>query len=150
MISGRSTIAAGIMMLAIAITVSAREESTQTTKPAQPRQPSGWQLPPDAENIKSPLTVDDKVLATGRAIFKDKCQRCHGPGGRGDGPDADPDVREDMDLTDPAGADMNPDGIIFYKVSNGRRQPKMPAFKEELKPEQIWSVVAYVQTLRKR
>jgi mono/diheme cytochrome c family protein len=150
MISRRSMTAVGIMMLAIAITVSAREEPTQTTKPAQPRQPSGWQLPPDAENMKSPLTVDDKVLATGRAIFKDKCQRCHGPGGRGDGPDADPDVREDMDLTDPTGADRNPEGVIYYKVSNGRRKPKMPAFKEELKPEQIWSVAAYVQTLRKK
>jgi mono/diheme cytochrome c family protein len=26
----------------------------------------------------------------------------------------------------------------------------MPAFKEELTEEQIWSVVAYVQTLRKK
>ena len=149
MTNGRSTTIAAVAVLAAAIGASAGGASDQT-KPAQPRQSSGWQLPPDAETTISPLTVDEKVLAAGRAIFRDKCQRCHGPAGRGDGPDADPDVREDMDLTNPKRADQNPDGVIYYKVSNGRRRPKMPTFKEELKPEQIWSAVAYVQTLRKR
>jgi mono/diheme cytochrome c family protein len=149
MTNGRSTTIAAVAVLAAAIGASAGGAIDQT-KPAPPRQSSGWQLPPDAETTKSPLTVDEKVLAAGRAIFRDKCQRCHGPAGRGDGPDADPDVREDMDLTNPKRADQNPDGVIYYKVSNGRRRPKMPAFKEELKPEQIWSVVAHVQTLRKR
>lgn len=141
--------AASIVVLATAIGTIASEGSTQTDKPAQPRQPGGWQLPPGAADTKNPLTVDDKLLANGRAVFKDKCQRCHGPGGLGDGPDADPDVREDMDLTNPKRVEQNPDGVVYYKVANGRRRPKMPAFKEELKPEQIWAVVAYVRTLRK-
>jgi mono/diheme cytochrome c family protein len=111
---------------------------------------TGWQLPPDAEEKKSPLQVDAKVLATGRAVFKDKCVKCHGPGGLGDGPDADPEHMEDMDLTNPKRADRNADGVVFYKVWNGRRRPKMPAFKEEITEQQAWSVVAYVQTLRKK
>jgi mono/diheme cytochrome c family protein len=126
-----------------------------TARDAQAKQAAthanaGWALPPEAETTKSPLTVDDKVLATGRAIYKDKCQRCHGPGGLGDGPDSDPDAREDMDLTNPERADKNPDGVVFFKVMNGRRRPKMPAFKEELSPEQVWSVVAHVQTIRRK
>jgi mono/diheme cytochrome c family protein len=111
---------------------------------------SGWQLPPDADTKKSPVPADAKVLATGKSVFKDKCTKCHGPGGLGDGPDADPDHREDMDLTNPKRADRNTDGVVFYKVWNGRRRPKMPAFKEELTEQQVWSVVAYVQTLRKK
>ena len=83
-------------------------------------------------------------------MFKDKCTKCHGAAGLGDGPDADPEHREDMDLTNPKRADRNADGVVFYKVANGRRRPKMPAFKEELNEQQIWSVVAYVQTLRKK
>ena len=59
----------------------------------------GWTLPPEAETTKNPLTVDAKLLPTGKAIFKDKCQKCHGASGKGDGPDADPDAQEDMDLT---------------------------------------------------
>ena len=110
--------------------------------------PSGWQLPPDAETLKNPLTVDDKLLSTGKAVFKDKCQRCHGPAGKGDGEDADPDAQGDMDLTLAKRADRNSDGVVFYKVMNGRRKPKMPVFKEELNTDQVWAVVAYVQTLR--
>jgi len=117
---------------------------------AAPKQSSGWTLPPDAAEKKNPLTVDEKVLAQGKAVFKDKCQRCHGEKGVGDGEDADPDVAEDMDLTNPKRADRNPDGVVFYKVSNGRRKPKMPVFKEELSEQQIWQVVSYVQTLRKK
>ena len=120
---------------------------------AQPNQAkpntSGWQIPSEADTVKSPLTVDDKVLAKGKAVFKDKCERCHGPAGLGDGPDADPDAMGDMDLTVAKRAARNTDGVVFYKVMNGRRKPKMPAFKEELSEEQVWSVVAYAQSLRK-
>jgi mono/diheme cytochrome c family protein len=112
-------------------------------------QARGWTLGADAETKQNPVTPDEKTLAAGRAIFKQKCQRCHGPGGLGDGPDADPDG-EDMDLTNPKRAERNPDGVVFYKVSNGRRSPKMPAFKEELNEQQIWTVVTYVQSLRKK
>jgi mono/diheme cytochrome c family protein len=55
----------------------------------------------------------------------------------------------DMDLTVAKRAARNPDGVVFYKVMNGRRKPKMPAFKEELTQEQVWAVVAYAQSLRK-
>jgi mono/diheme cytochrome c family protein len=128
---------------AVLIHAAAEQES-------KPASTSGWNLPPDAEQTKNPQPVDAKLLATGRAIFKDKCQRCHGPGGLGDGPDADPDHQEDMDLTNAKRAARNTDGVVFYKVSNGRRRPKMPAFKEELTEEQLWAVVAYTQTLRRK
>jgi mono/diheme cytochrome c family protein len=116
---------------------------------ATPPQARGWTLGEDAETKQNPLTPDEKTLAAGRAIFKQKCQRCHGPGGLGDGPDADPDATE-MDLTNPKRAERNPDGVVFYKVSNGRGSPKMPAFKDEMNEQQIWSVVTYVQSLRKK
>jgi mono/diheme cytochrome c family protein len=114
------------------------------------RQGSGWQLPAGAPETRSPLTVDDKVLAAGKKVFSDKCEKCHGPKGLGDGPDAEPDHAEEMNLTNPKRAERNPDGVVFYKVMNGRRNPKMPPFKDELSHEQIWSVVAYVQSLRRK
>jgi mono/diheme cytochrome c family protein len=109
----------------------------------------GWQLPPDADDKKNPHPVDERLLATGKAVFKDKCERCHGPGGLGDGPDADPDAT-DMDLTNGKRAEQNSDGIVFYKVWNGRKRPKMPAFSAEITEDQTWAVVAYVQSLRKK
>ena len=129
---------------------SVRQARRQRLVRVRQATPTGWQLPADADTKKIPLQVDAKVLATGKAVFKDKCTKCHGAAGLGDGPDADPEHREDMDLTNPKRADRNADGVVFYKVANGRRRPKMPAFKDELNEQQIWSVVAYVQTLRKK
>ncbi len=124
-------------------------------RPAQGQAPAarsngGWTIPPEAKTETNPLKVDDRLLAAGRALFKNKCERCHGPAGRGDGPDADPDHQEDMDLTRADRAQANPDGVVFYKVWNGRQRPKMPAFKSELTREEVWTVVSYVQTLRRK
>jgi mono/diheme cytochrome c family protein len=140
----------GLTLVVAAAGVAARQPS-QPDGGAQAAQASGsgWQIPPEAETTKNPLTVDAKLLATGKTIFLDKCKKCHGPGGKGDGPDADPDAQEDMDLTTAKRAARNTDGVVFFKVSNGRKKPKMPVFKDELSKEQIWAVVSYVQSLRK-
>ena len=108
----------------------------------------GWTIPPEGRTEKSPLKVDDTVIANGKKLFASKCQRCHGSSGKGDGPDGDPAHADDMNLTNPARAQQNPDGVVFYKIWNGRSSPKMPVFSEELSKEQVWTIVAYVQTLR--
>ena len=69
--------------------------------PAQQKSDERLDAAADAADTKNPLTVDDKVLAIGKKVFNDKCQKCHGPKGLGDGPDADPDHAEDMNLTNP-------------------------------------------------
>ncbi len=139
---GRSRlVVAGVAIVLGTLGAAARQE-------AQPSG-TGWQLPPDADETKSPLTVDEKVLAAGKSLYQDKCQRCHGPSGLGDGPDGDPESAADMDLTNPKRTARNSDGIVFYKVWNGRKKPKMPAQKDELTKNQVWAVVAHVQSLRK-
>jgi len=138
---------AAVLLLAGSVVAGGRGAAVD---PGLQAEADGWQLPPDAEEKKNPHPVDDKLLAIGRSVFKDKCARCHGPGGRGDGPDADPDAWERMDLTNPERAEPNVDGVVFYKVWNGRRRPKMPAFSVEISEDQAWAVVAYVQSLRKK
>ena len=147
----RSRILLYSILLLVPVAVGTAEYAIAASDtPGQQKSTSGWTLPPDAADTKSPLTVDDKVLAVGKKVFTDKCQKCHGQKGLGDGPDADPDHAEEMNLTNPKRAERNPDGVVFYKVMNGRRSPKMPAFKDELSKEQVWSVVAYAQSLRKK
>jgi mono/diheme cytochrome c family protein len=90
------------------------------------------------------------MMAAGKAQFAKRCSRCHGNEGKGDGPDADADQAEHMDLTRAAGAAQNPDGVVFYKVWNGRSEPRMPAFQDQMTKEQAWAVVAYAQSLRAR
>jgi mono/diheme cytochrome c family protein len=146
---GRSSRAVAIAACAAALAAAhAAPRARAQDRPAG--NPAGWQIPPDAKTLASPLTVDAKVIAAGKALYQDKCERCHGETGLGDGPDAEPDAMPEMDLTVAKRAERNPDGVVYYKVWHGRRKPKMPAFKEELTAEQVWTVVAYVQTLRRR
>jgi mono/diheme cytochrome c family protein len=134
---------AAVYVMSFAI-VSARATQEQASNP------NGWQLPPTANDEKNPFAGDAKAVAAGKELFLKNCKRCHGPGGLGDGPDADPDTAQDMDLTVAKRASRNPDGVVFYKVWNGRKKPKMPAFKNEgLTQDQAWQIVSFVQTLRK-
>lgn len=138
-----------IGILGLALSTAGIAVAAGAPQPAAQPSKSGWQIPPEAETTKNPLTVDAKILAGGKTIFKDKCQKCHGASGKGDGPDADPDAMEDMDLTDPKRTAKNADGVVFFKAWNGRKKPKMPAVKDDLTKDQLWAVVAYVQSLRK-
>jgi mono/diheme cytochrome c family protein len=139
-----------IMLRLVVLALAAALAAGAASAPPQARQTAGWQLPPDADELKNPLTVDATVLAAGKELYAQHCQRCHGPGGLGDGPEADPENQAEMDLTNPKRAGRNPDGIVFHKVLNGRGRPQMPAFKDDLTTEQIWTVVAYAQTLRRQ
>jgi len=107
----------------------------------------GWTIPQGAGREANPIAVTPQVLAKGQNIYKSKCQRCHGPAGKGNGPDADP-KHKPGDLSDASRASRNPDGVMFYKVWNGRKEPKMPAFKTEIAKDDVWTVVAYAKTLR--
>jgi mono/diheme cytochrome c family protein len=111
---------------------------------------SGWTIPAEAADAKNPLPASDAVLAGGKKLYAAKCQRCHGAEGKGNGVDADPARQKDMNLTLAANAARNPDGVVFYKIWNGRSSPRMPKFSEELTKDQVWAIVTYVQTLRAR
>jgi mono/diheme cytochrome c family protein len=140
---GQIWIAAAALVLTGAIGAAAKQAPKDT-----PKSGSGWTLPEDASTEKNPVAGDASAVQAGRQLFNSNCKRCHGPGGKGDGPDADPDNQQDMDLTNPARASKNPDGVVFYKVWNGRQKPKMPAFKDKLTKDQVWQIVSFVQTLR--
>jgi mono/diheme cytochrome c family protein len=107
---------------------------------------SNWQIPAAAKTEKSPLKPTSDVLKKGRGIFTTRCQKCHGTGGLGDGPDAD--AKDKPANLVASKADENPDGVLFYKVFNGQ-PPKMPAFKGVMSRDETWTVVEYVKSLRK-
>jgi len=136
------TVTLWVATLVLVVTVRAHAQAAPQT------QSRGWTIPATGAAEKSPLTVTDTVVAAGKKLFTAKCEHCHGPKGKGDGPDADPANQDDMDLTVAARAARNTDGTVFYKIWNGRSSPKMPAFSEQLTKEQAWTIVAFVQTLR--
>lgn len=108
----------------------------------------GWRIPENAATEQSPVPASPAVIARGKSLYQSKCQRCHGSDGAGRGSDADP-AHPPADLTDARRASRNPDGVMFYKIWNGRARPKMPAMKSDVSVTDAWTIVHYVKTLRK-
>lgn len=108
---------------------------------------AGWTIPEGGKDEKSPLKATADVLRKGKATFTSNCQKCHGPLGLGDGPDSDKNDPA-ADLTDEYRIELNPDGVLYYKIMNGH-PPAMPAFKSKLTKDETWALVEYVKSLRK-
>jgi mono/diheme cytochrome c family protein len=109
-------------------------------------QSKSWTLPDTAQTEKSPLSATPDVLKNGESLYKSNCIGCHGPKGLGDGADVDRKDRKSR----PANLTMsrNPEGVVFYKIWNGRKDPDMPAFKSRMTRDEAWAVVAHVMSLR--
>jgi cytochrome c oxidase cbb3-type subunit I/II len=122
-----------------------------------------WTNETVAAPVAVPLepSVDDAGIARGQKIFSNAgCLACHGPSGKGDGPLA-PILRDvwghpspPANFTLPAGSYR---GVklgfdtphMFTTVMTGVGGTLMEAFAARLKPEEVWDVVHYVQSLRK-
>ena len=108
---------------------------------------AGWTIPAGGKEEKSPLKSSPALLKTGKSLFTANCQKCHGPEGKGDGPDSNPQSPA-ADLTDDFRTELNPEGVLYYKIWNGHGND-MPGFKSKLTKEQVWTLVEYVKSLRK-
>ena len=149
MISRRVVSAFGLIAMSLGLSVALVSAQSPSQAPSRGNsRDGGWTIPASGADAKNPLTVNESVVAAGKKLFASKCQRCHGPQAKGDGPDAPKGHTNDMNLTVATRAARNTDGVVFYKIWNGRATPKMPRFSEELSKDQAWAIVAYVQTLR--
>jgi cytochrome c6 len=77
------------------------------------------------------------------ALYKSKCQVCHGPDGKGATP-AGQKVGA-KDLHSPEVAKMS-DADLFNIVKNGKE--KMPKYDGKLTDDQIKALIKYVRTLK--
>ena len=87
----------------------------------------------------------DLLSATrGGLLFSQNCARCHGRGGKGDGPEGVNLPSRPRDLTAPRVRGLA-DGEIFQTISQGRGY--MPSWQSRLSELQIWDLVNYIRTL---
>ena len=132
------------VVLLLLWTVGAQPSIAQSASEAiKAENKKGWRIPDNALNEKSPLTPTPDGLNKGKGLFKTHCQKCHGPDGKGKGEDAEHE-HPPADLT----ASRLPDGIMFYKVWNGRSAPTMPVFKSKISKDEVWTVIEYAKSLR--
>lgn len=85
-------------------------------------------------------------VADGRSIYVAKCQACHGPEGRGDGPAARALPKPPRDFTSEAFWKGQTDAKLRATISQGKPGSAMRGFS--MTPEQLTSLVAYLESLR--
>lgn len=100
-----------------------------------------------ADTIKNPIGSSPEVIAKGEEIYNLYCFACHGETGFGDGAAGGALGVKPANFHDPKFS-KQADGTIFWKLSNGKGN--MPPFKELLKEDQRWQLIAYLKEFGKQ
>jgi len=93
----------------------------------------------------NPVPPSVQSIEHGRKLFSQYCAACHGAGGRGDGPAAVSLTKRPEDLTRIAPPPYFPDGVVAYRIANGREV--MPAWKGVLRDGDIWDLINFIRSL---
>jgi mono/diheme cytochrome c family protein len=82
----------------------------------------------------------------GKSIYEERCGVCHGPQGKGDGPEA-PFLSPRPGSLVSAGTSVKSDTDLLAIIDNGKPRTAMPGWKDKLTEEQRQDVLAYIRTL---
>lgn len=89
------------------------------------------------EAIELPLEPIVGDVELGKEIYAEECAACHGDNGEGEiGPA----------LGNPAMLSLTSDAFLRYAIENGRDGTDMPSFAEDLEPDQIDAVTAFLRS----
>ena len=102
------------------------------------------------ESVPSPYAdltnpFDEDAAPEGAKIFHTYCETCHGVEGHGNGPASqalDPKPKNLAELQT-----VVADDYLFWRITEGKPGTSMPAWQGIMTEEQIWQVVAFIQTL---
>jgi mono/diheme cytochrome c family protein len=94
----------------------------------------------DSLDLKSPLPVNDDTLIGGAKVYDGNCAMCHGAFRQ-----PKPDLAKSMFPPPPQllGDDLmtkDPEGELYWKITNGIRMTGMPAFEKILDENRRWQV----------
>lgn len=103
----------------------------------------------DPDMIKNPVMTDDASILKGGVQYTKHCAVCHGEKADGNGPSADGFDVEPWSFVDGTIDDVS-DGFLFQQIKNGGTWFEMPPFTLGMKDEEIWSVINYLRSLKKK
>ncbi len=89
--------------------------------------------------------------AAGAEVHRANCAKCHGPGGKGDGPAGKLLKTKPADWTDKARMSKLSDSDLFNVIKGGGgavgKSKLMPAWAGKLSDDQIHDVIAFIRSL---
>ncbi len=98
----------------------------------------------DLASEKTPWIANDQIIQAGQKLYQMNCASCHGA--KGDLVGGIPTARNLVEGQWKAGAGS----IAHYKVlQNGLPGTGMVSFKAQLKPNERWAVVHFIETITK-
>ena len=104
----------------------------------------------EAPKAPNPVAMTDANLIDGINLFAKHCSICHGTA-QGDA-SASP-VAKGLNPSPPQlaahGVEDDPEGFSFWKIKHGIRWTGMPAWKDTLSDQQIWTLALFLKHMDK-
>lgn len=104
----------------------------------------------DAPKGPNPVPLTDANLIAGIGLFSRHCAICHGTA-QGEG-SASPIAKGEYPAPPQlatAGVEDDPEGWTFWRIENGIRWTGMPAWKNTLNPQEIWTLALFLKHMDK-
>jgi mono/diheme cytochrome c family protein len=117
----------------------------QNQPPAKP--PADYKVPAADAQKENPVKPTPESLAKGKKIYALDCAMCHGDDGDGKGDLADT-IKNVTDFTAPDAMKNRTDGELFYIMRKGKGE--MPPEGDRAKNDDIWNLVNYIRSLKKK
>lgn len=104
-------------------------------------------VPPEYDGAKSSAAASPETTAVGAALYAQNCASCHGKDGLGDGDAENALSPSPALLAYMIRRPISVDEYLLWTVSDGgaQFQSQMPPFKDKLKRDEIWQVIAYMR-----
>jgi mono/diheme cytochrome c family protein len=134
--------------LAVAVAQSDMDKPRWMANMARHQKVVMYGVPAPYGTAGDPLPDSPQKVQRGSAVFDQHCASCHGWAGEGTGPEGFFLVPAPADLAwlarTPKG---KADPYIYWSIAEGGKafNSEMPAFKETLSQQDIWSVTAYIR-----
>jgi mono/diheme cytochrome c family protein len=130
-----------LFALSLAVCVGAQQNQPRAKPPADNKVPAE-----DAQK-ENPVKPSPESLAKGKKTYAIDCAMCHGENGDGKG-DMSDTVKNITDFTAPDAMKNRTDGELFYVIRKGKGE--MPPEGERAKNDDIWNLVNYIRSLKKK
>jgi mono/diheme cytochrome c family protein len=100
----------------------------------------------DISDVKEPWAANPKMVARGKTLFKQNCQMCHGPEGKGDGPAASGLVPPPRNLVKGEWKKGGSQVGLFTVVTEGLPGSSMASWKQ-IPERDRWALVQFIQSI---